>query len=145
MPTLAEALVRLNGLHSPVWTSKCDVWPVLDSNAFDAGELDAPQDEATHAWACYIDLLPKSDQQWITPQMAAHWCQAWCKHLRAVPQTHSRVDLIVRDALIAPELMDHGVTAYLTACGRTSEEANATLARALHAFANTLCPDSTVE
>lgn len=145
LPTLAEALVRLNGSRSPVWTSKCDVWPVLDAADIDAGELDAPQEDAIVAWACYIDLLPKSDQQWITPQMAAHWCQAWCKHLRAVPLTHCRADLILRQAIIAPDQMDHGVTAYLTACGRTSEEANATLARTLEAFANTLCPDSTVE
>jgi hypothetical protein len=145
LPGLPEALVRLNGTHSPVWTSKCDVWPVLDADAFDADELDAPSDEAAHAWACYIDLLPRSDQQWITPPMTAHWCQAWCRQLRAIPMTHCRVDLIVRQAMIAPDRMDHGITAYLTACGGASEEANATLARSLQAFANTLCPDSTVE
>jgi len=27
LPRLAEALVRLNAPRSPVWTSKCDVWP----------------------------------------------------------------------------------------------------------------------
>jgi len=69
----------------------------------------------------------------------------WCQQLRAVELTHCRADLIVRQAAITPDQMDHGITAYLTACGRTSEEANAALARALQAFANTLCPDSTVE
>jgi hypothetical protein len=142
---LAEALVRLNGPQSPVWTSKCDVWPVLDANAFDAGELDAPWDEATHAWACYVDLLPKSDRQWITPAMAVDWCKTWCERLGAVPLTHCRADLIVRQAIIAPELMDRGITAYLTACGPSSESANAALARALKAFAHTISSDSPVE
>jgi len=142
---LAEALVRLNGLRSLVWTSKCDAWPVLDTNAFDAGELDAPPDEATHAWACYVDLLPKSDQQWITPAMAVYWCKACCARLRAVPLTHCRVDLIVRRAMTAPDLLDHGVTAYLTACGESPESANAALAGALKAFAHTISPDSPVE
>jgi len=230
LPGLAEALAQLNGLHSPVWTSKCDVWPVPDAADIDAGELDAPQEDATFAWACYIDLVPRIGswssaaggknlgrgfvtghdwQVWVSTQThradkadeinwasapaenpvswvgrgfipgvkatestrplgpeacfppispefrglsathsadaAIHACKVWREQLRAVPLTHCRADLIVRQAAIAPEIMDHGVTAYLTACGRTSEEANAALARALQAFANTLCPDSTVE
>ena len=190
LPGLAEALVRLNGSRSPVWTSKCDVWPVLDATDIDAGELDAPQEEATFAWACYIDLVPLNGSwpslateepgSWVgrgfipgvratkstrplgpevcfpppshSPKFrglsAARLTDAaaqWCQQLRSVPLTHCRADLIIRQAIIAPDQMDHGVTAYLTACGRTSEEANATLARALEAFANTLCPDSTVE
>ena len=195
LPTLAEALVRLNGSRSPVWTSKCDVWPVLDAADIDAGELDAPQEDAIVAWACYIDLVPHnesrpspdateslspgfvtghdfsradanslkgrgfspaetaiSDEGALAPEgistEAARLIDAaaqWRQQLRSVQLTHCRADLILRQAIIAPDQMDHGVTAYLTACGRTSEEANATLARTLEAFANTLCPDSTVE
>jgi len=142
---LAEDLVWLNGLRSPVWTSKCDVWPVVDASTFDAGELDAPGNEATHAWACYVDLLPKSDQQWTTPSMAVQWCKAWCDRLGAVPLTHCRVDLIVRRATIAPDLMDYGVTAYVTACGESCASANAALSRALRVIAHTRSPDSPVE
>jgi hypothetical protein len=137
---LAEALVQLNGRRSPVWTAKCDVWPVPDGDALDAGELDAPWDEAAHAWACYVDLLPKSDQQWITAEMALRWCKTWCERLQAIPLTHCRVDLIVRRAMITPDLMDHGITAYLTACGPSSESANAALGRTLATFAHTISP-----
>ena len=233
LPGLSEALVQLNGLHSPAWTSKCDVWPILDTADIDADELDAPQEDATFAWACYIDLVPHNKsrpspdatespspgfvtghdwQVWASTQThrannanetgealevaeklasdclvtghdfsradanslkgrgfspaetaisengalapegisteAARLIDAaaqWCQQLRILPLTHCRADLIVRQAAIEPDQMDHGITAYLTACGRTSEEANATLARTLEAFANTLCPDSTVE
>jgi len=279
LPNLPEALVRLNGLNSsrsPIWTSKCDVWPVLDPANLDAVELDAPQQDATFGWACYIDLLPlhgswpapavekpgswaaEDPGSWVrrrfisgveatesTPPLhaaenpleqgfvkesfvregfvkghdfsradkanerngalegaeklasdgfvtghdfsradetdeingasapeatskensrgipsshaaqladaAVHACKAWCQQLHAIPLTHCRADLIVRQAIIAPDQTNltgslaYGITAYLTACGRTSKEANATLARALQTFANTLCPDSTVE
>ena len=233
LPTLAEALVRLNSPRSPVWTSKCDVWPVLDAADIDADELDAPQEDAIVAWACYIDLVPHNKsrpspdatespspgfvtghdwQVWASTQThrannanetgealevaeklasdclvtghdfsradanslkgrgfspaektisddgalapegisteAARLINAaaqWRQQLRSIPLSHCRADLIVRQAIIAPDQMDHGVTAYLTACGRTSEEANATLSRTLEALANTLCPDSTVE
>ena len=41
---------------SPVWTAKCDVW---QPDQIDPDELDAPEEEAVHAIACYIDLLPR--------------------------------------------------------------------------------------
>jgi hypothetical protein len=145
LPQLAGVLTRLNSHTSPVWTSKCDVWPVSDASALDADELDAPAGDSTHGWACYIDLLPASDQQWNSPQSAVQSCQGWCARLREVELTHCRADLIVRQAVMAPEVLEHGVTAYLTACGPTSEEANAALASALDALVHTICPDATLE
>jgi hypothetical protein len=164
LPRLAEALIRLNASHSPVWTSKCDVWTV-EAADLDPDELDSPADEATQAWACYIDLLPLNGV-WpscpevcspsISPEFpglpatlsteaAVHCCKTWCEQLRAIPLTHCRADLIVRQACIAPEVWSHGITAYLTACGPSSGSANAALARTLAAFAQTISPDSPVE
>ena len=59
LPALAVALAMLNALASPVWTSKCDVWPVVDSAEFDPDELDAPPGCGAHAMGCYVDLLPR--------------------------------------------------------------------------------------
>src|ERR1700691_2548698 len=64
LPGLADALARLNTTNSPVWTSKTDVFM---PGAIDADELDATVDCAEHALSCYIDLLPRSDQQWVIP------------------------------------------------------------------------------
>jgi hypothetical protein len=69
LPELAETLARLNGVASPVWTSKCDVWQVFDAESFDAYEMEASPESAQYAWACYIDLLPQSSQ----PQSAQQW------------------------------------------------------------------------
>jgi hypothetical protein len=145
LPTLAEALATLNGAASLVWTSKCDVWPVLEPDEFDPDELDAPPGFAAQATGCYIDLLSKSDRSWPALALAASWCKGVCAGLRAVPLRCCRVDFVVRRALISPERMNFGITAYLTACGPSEAEANRTLQAALAAFARALCGYSTLE
>jgi len=155
LPALAVALERLNSPHSPVWTSKCDFWPALQPEDFDPDELDAPTGCSAHAVGGYIDLLPKSDQkwsdqkwsdqQWSFPGGVEERCKELCARLRAAPQRCCRVDLIVRHALIAPDVLDMGITAYFTACGATPAEATRTLEGGLSAFVDVLCPDSTLQ
>jgi hypothetical protein len=145
LPGFAEALVELNAVASPVWTSKCDLWPAVEPSEFDPDELDAPTGCAAHAVGCYIDLLPKSDRQWKLPATAATGCKRVCSLLRAVPLCCCRADLVVRRAFIAPDQMHLGITAYLTACGPSSAEAAQTLQAALAAFAHVLRGQSTLE
>jgi hypothetical protein len=135
-PALGNVLVRLNAHGSPVWTAKCDVWRV--DEPVDPYEMDAEPANAAHAVACYIDLLPRSDQQWNLPEQAASACKSFCERLRAIPLRCCRVDLVVRHALITPQIRDLGITAYLTACGPTEDEAREWLAMALAAFADSL-------
>jgi hypothetical protein len=158
-PPLAEALVALNAATSPVWTSKCDVWPVVGMDApevdpgspppalapLDPDELDAPSEQASYAIGCYIDLLPRSDEQWLDAAMAAAASKRACSLLHAIPLRCCRVDLITREALIVPGRMDLGITAYVTACGASSAGATETLHAALAAFARVLSAQSTVE
>ena len=145
LPALAEALARLNAPASAVWTSKCDFWPVIEPNEFDPDELDAQPGDGVHAMGCYIDVLPRGEGQWVRPEMAVAACKCLCSLLRAVPLRCCRADLVVRRALIAPERMDLGVTAYLTSCGPSSLEAAQTLQAALREFADAFCPHSTLQ
>src|ERR1700691_6575250 len=143
LPGLAAALLRLNSEGSPVWTSKCDFWPLLEQEEFDADELDAPSGCSTHAVSCYIDILPRADHAWSLPQPAEAACKLLCGLLSSVPLRCCRVDLIVRRALIASGRMDLGpmdlgMTAYITACGPTPAQAARTLEEALIAFADAL-------
>jgi hypothetical protein len=131
LPALAGALLQLNAAASPVWTSKCDVWPV---NGLDRFELDAPTESATHGAACYIDLLPVSDQQWSLPAKAVAFCKQLCGRLQDFPLICCRADLVVRRAVTPPEADDLGVTAYLSACGSTAPSACAQLEHLLAAF-----------
>jgi hypothetical protein len=135
IPALADTLVRLNSASAPVWTSKCDVW---HPDTFDPDELDAPPGERDCAIACYIDLLPRSDQPWPEPPYAVAACTKLCARLREVALRRCRADLIVRRASIASGRLDVGVTAYFTACGSTSAGAAAALTSALIAFVDAL-------
>jgi hypothetical protein len=139
-PLIAHTLAALNAPASPVWTSKCDIWPVVEPGGFDPDELDAAPGLAAHAVACYIDLLPKSDQQWSQPAKAVADCKALCVRLRAVQLRCCRVDLVIRRAVVAPDHNDLGVTAYFIGCGASEREARAGLEAALHAFAETVAP-----
>ena len=161
LPGLAEALMQLNGSAGAtgVRTSKCDVWFVPDREAIDPYELDASPEEALCAWACYIDLVPESGRRWkhasefagenrlsssvsnaekggsseqtSLPASAISWCKSACHGLSADPLRCCRIDLIVREALIHPENPDIGVTAYMIACGSTSDATKLRLRAAL--------------
>src|SRR5579863_798585 len=139
-PPLREALLQLNASASPVWTSKCDFFSALEPGDFDADELDAPREQAAHAVGCYIDLLPRSEAQWTVPEMAAAWTKGSCERLKAIPLRNCRVDLVIRRAVLPPDENSLGITAYFTACGGATADAERTLAAALAAFADTVAP-----
>jgi hypothetical protein len=139
LPELAEALARLNGTASPVWTSKCDVWQILDAESFDVYEMEASPESAQYAWACYIDLLPQSAKRWASPDTAISWCRTVCKQLHEVALRNCRADLVIRNAITSPEFTDMGITAYLTSCGPTRQEAYRVLGSVLLSFADALC------
>ena len=134
LASLAEALVQLNSAASPVWTSKCDVWR---PDPFAPDEMDAPEQES-RAMACYVDLLPRTDEQWPTHEHAVAACQSVCLRLRNVPLRCCRADLIIRRAWTAPDHKGVGITAYLTACGSSLDRAGTVLASALRAFAEAI-------
>ncbi len=136
MPALSDALISLNAAASPVWTSKCDVWPVAE---LDADELDAPRDQGHEAVGCYIDLLPRHGGQWANPPELTDWCKRVCERLRVVPLYSCRIDLVVRHANLAEEGLDLGVTAYLTAAGADRPAAVRTMASVLAALTNAVC------
>jgi hypothetical protein len=140
LPGLAAALVQLNGASSPVWTSKCDVWPIVDRSEFDPDELDAPQDTASHAVGCYIDLLKRSDEQWHSAEIAVEACKPACYLLRLVALRCCRVDLVVRRAFVDDDRSEIGLTAFITACGATPTAASKALSAALAAFADAFAP-----
>lgn len=136
LPALAEVLIRLNAPLAPVWTSKCDVWSIESLEAVNFGrfDLDATEEQISCAVASYIDLLPRSDQQWQLPARVAAACDAVCQRLQPVELRCCRADLVIRQAYVAPGEAVLGFTAYLIACGATEQDAHATLSAALHAF-----------
>jgi hypothetical protein len=147
-PALAGVLVKLNAAGSPVWTSKCDVWPVVDRADWDPDELDAPPGCTTHAFACYIDLLHTNSEEWSTQSTVADTCKGFCNRLRSVPLRCCRADLVIRQALdirqsaMGADQMDFGITAYVTGCGGSAAQAARALGAALDTFADAIATAS---
>lgn len=145
LPALAPVLIELNSLQSPVWTSKCDFWPALAPEDFNSDELNAVDGECECALACYIDLLPKSNISFTSPEIVETLCKPWCARLRAKPLQNCRADFVVRQAVIADSVLDLGITAYITACAATAAGAEVVLGSALATLARALCSDATLQ
>ena len=135
LPGLANTLMGLNTRNSPVWTCKTDVFV---PGQIDPDELEARGEEATHAIACYVDLLMRSDQQWNSLFEAERSCKKLCARLRDMPLRRCRIDLVVRGAQIKSDVNDLGMTAYLTACGLTESDAKSRLAACLSLFSEAI-------
>ena len=142
---LGAALERLNAGDSPVWTSKCDFYPALQADEFDADEMDAAPGSCTDAVGCYIDILAKAGGGWSEPQVAEAVCRQVCGALARMELRRCRVDLIVRRVAGGLDSAALGITAYLSACGANGAEARDTLGAALAAFADAVCGNSTLQ
>jgi hypothetical protein len=138
-PPLAALLVVLNGVHSPLWTAKCDLWePDVDELAGQQPESRVATGTGMHsALACYVDLLPLAGEVFAQAEQAEAFCRKWVACLAPAPLAECRADLIIRQA-IAGEAEGFGVTAYLSAMGSDRAAAHEALAAALAAFADTI-------
>jgi hypothetical protein len=135
VPALARALVRLNASESPLFTTKCDVWPVTEIDPF---EFDATPETAVHAIGVYVDLLSRDPELWLDPDEAIGWCKRLCAVLQAAPLRCCRADLVIRRAIRTPDVNEIGITAYFVACGSTVETAGAQLESLLAVFADSV-------
>ncbi|MGC2618847.1 MAG: hypothetical protein WA414_07370 [Acidobacteriaceae bacterium] len=126
-PALRDALTALNATDSPLLTAKCDIWTV-NPDELDSSEFDFPPAEASTGIACYTGRASYLDMLIRDPALAqsfAHhesWVRAAVHHLRTLPITHGRVDLIVR-AAVRDGQSGFGVTLYAAGCGRDTASA----------------------
>ena len=135
LPALAPVLVRLNSSESSLYTAKSDIWPITE---IDPIEFDARPASAMHGLAAYIDCLHRNPQFWSDPHNAIAWCKKFCAALKAVALRCCRIDLVIRNAITAPEMDSIGITAYLAACGSTDDAARIQLGAVLDAFADSV-------
>ena len=139
-PPLAELLLALNSVGSPVWTSKCDVWEP------EPGTL-----------ACYVDLLPLRGGVFAEWERAEAFCRVLVKRIapRAVPAVETQpghhpililsdemgsaatITLVVRRA-ITEQAEGFGVTAYFSADSQCHPNAATATEAAMVAFSDAL-------
>lgn len=132
-PALRRMLASFNEAGSPVFTSKCDVWPLAEG-AIDPLEFDCTAEEARAGVASYVDVIARSGETFRS--FAAHedWVRRVASALRGDGNRRGRVDLVVRGAR-AGEGEGFGVTLYAAGCGVDSSGAEAAWGEILRAAA----------
>jgi hypothetical protein len=120
---LASALIRLNGGHSPVFTSKCDVWAIPNSE-IDPDEFGAQPKTSQTALASYIDMLLRDAASFASFAVHETLVKQITHRLRAIPLADCRVDLVLRPA-DRDDTEGYGITLYAVGCGADEEAARA--------------------
>jgi hypothetical protein len=120
---LRDALAALNAAESPLYTAKCDVWGLAESE-IDADEFDAAAGAAQAGMACYVDVLAREPGLYGSFARHEAWAQAVVDRLRESPVCCGRVDLVVRGAH-ADGADGFGISLYAAGCGRDSAAAQA--------------------
>lgn len=112
---LREALALLNAPESPVFTCKCDVWP-LGEHELDPSEYDFSPGEARVGMACYIDLVARDFVVFASFTLHETWVRNTALSLRELPIPNGRADLVIRAALDG-DAAGFGITLYAAGCG----------------------------
>lgn len=132
-PALEQALVRLNQSLSPVFTSKCDAWP-LSGNEIDPLEFDAAREDAKHGIASYIDIIARRASLFMSFPAHEIWIRSAIDEVRQTQLRQARADLVVRMASVEGR-EGFAITLYVAACGATVNAAEHTFLIALETAA----------
>lgn len=125
-PALLAALRSLNGSRSPVFTAKCDVWPM------DADELDAMRDEmlldeevAGAGLVSYIDLLWRERATFASRHRMEQMLHKLDRLLTELPYSLAAAELTMRPAVTDLGTVAEGfaITLYVKGIGVDETEA----------------------
>lgn len=115
---LRDALTVLNAPDSPVFTCKCDVWP-LASEEIDPREFDFPPEAPCVGLASYIDVVARDVGVFGSFENHEVWSRHAVSRLRGLPVAEGRADLVIRAAAVGGE-DGFGITLYAAGCGLDS-------------------------
>jgi hypothetical protein len=134
-PPLMHALRALNASRSPVFTAKCDAWPVNDADDLNQLrlELDHQADETPAGFASYIDILWR--ERSIFASFHQHEQLLHRLDRRAAPLDHpyAMLDCVLRPAMVDITGPQEGfaISLYVKALGHDVETAEENWAGAL--------------
>ncbi len=127
-PPLMHALRALNAARSPVFTAKCDAWP-LDPEELDAlrMNLDIGADEAPFGFGSYIDILWRERSFFVSFHLQEQMLHRLVRHVAPLEHPYAMLDCIIRPAMVDLTGPQEGfaVSLYIKAVGhdaRTAEE-----------------------
>jgi hypothetical protein len=134
-PPLLHGLRALNASRSPVFTAKCDAWPLDAADELDhlRLELDHQADETPAGFASYIDILWR--ERSIFASFHQHEQLLHRLERRAAPLDHpyAMLDCVLRPAMIdlAGPQEGFAISLYVKALGHDAQTAEENWAAAL--------------
>lgn len=120
-PALREALTALNAPGSPVFTCKCDVWP-LAAEEIDPWEFGLAPGQSYVGLASYVDLIVRDPVCFCSFARQESLARRWVQQLQEGHGANGRVDLVVRRANAAG-IDGYGITLYASGCGIDADAA----------------------
>jgi hypothetical protein len=135
-PALMHALRALNATRSPVFTAKCDAWP-LDAEELEhlRVNLDHTADEAPVGFASYIDILWRERSVFASFHQQEQLLHRLTRHSAPLDHPYAMVDCVIRPALVDLTGPQEGfaVSLYVKALGHDQQAAEENWASALDA------------
>ena len=100
-PPLMHALRALNAPRSPIFTAKCDAWP-LDSTELDdlRANLDVTADNAPSGFVSYIDILWRERSLFASYHQMEQMMHRLTRHSSPLNHPYAMLDCIIRPALV---------------------------------------------
>jgi hypothetical protein len=100
-PPLMQALRALNAARSPLFTAKCDAWPMDADEVSDAQvELGIPAAEALAGFTSYIDILWRERPVFVSFHRQEQMLHRLARLLDPVDRPYAMLDAILRPALV---------------------------------------------
>jgi hypothetical protein len=136
-PPLMQALRALNAGRSPVFTAKCDVWPVDAEGVADlADELDLDRTEVSSGLASYIDLVARDRSRFTSFHQQEQLLRRLARLAGALKQDFALLDCVLRPAFVdfgTPQ-QGYAISLYIKAVGVDAPAAMQEWAHALSAI-----------
>jgi hypothetical protein len=143
-PPLLLALRALNAPRSPVFTAKCDAWPIESSQASETREetteldylrlvLDKLPEESASGFSSYIDVLWRERTIFASRHHHEQLLDRISRRAASLDHRYAMLDLVLRPALIDLTVPHEGfaVSLYIKALGHDPEAAETHWAAAL--------------
>ncbi len=134
-PPLMHALRALNASRSPVFTAKCDAWPIDATDELDRLrlELDHLADEAPAGFASYIDLLWRERSIFASFHQHEQLLHRLDRRVAPLDHPYAMLDCVLRPAMVDITGPQEGfaISLYVKALGHDADSAEENWAAAL--------------
>lgn len=143
-PPLMHALRSLNAPRSPVFTAKCDAWPLhpkpdaeeLEALRLNLDIFDDASHDASHGFVSYIDILWRERSIFTSFHQHEQLLHRLTRHAAPLNHPYAMLDCVLRPALVDLTGPQEGfaLSLYIKSLGHDPQSAEDNWASALNAI-----------